>query len=106
MAALAPSPTSAAGSFERRRIARVALVLAGLAVGVVLCWVAANMVADAMGARDVQQMVDARRQLAAQVAEGMSNQITADVALLRAVPQTLAQIEAIPRDRQCIGLGR
>jgi diguanylate cyclase (GGDEF)-like protein len=97
MAALAPSPTSAAGSFERRRIARVALVLAGLAVGVVLCWVAANMVADAMGARDVQQMVDARRQLAAQVAEGMSNQITADVALLRAVPQTLAQIEAIPR---------
>ncbi len=97
MAALAPSPTSAAGSFERRRIARVALVLAGLAVGVVLCWVAANMVADAMGVRDVQQMVDARRQLAAQVAEGMSNQITADVALLRAVPQTLAQIEAIPR---------
>lgn len=90
----APKPSPSA---VRAFIARLALVLAAVAVGVGLCWVGANMVADVMGARDVQQMVDARRQLAAQVAEGMSSQITADVALLRAIPQTLAQIDAVPR---------
>jgi diguanylate cyclase (GGDEF)-like protein len=73
------------------------LALAGLVIGVALCWAGASAVADAMGARDIQQVADARRQLAEQVAGGMANQITADVALLRAIPQTIAQIEAIPQ---------
>ena len=82
---------------RRMRAVRLALVLAGAAMGVALCWFVANMVAGAMAAHDVRQMVDTRRQLAAQVAEGMSNQVTADVALLRAIPQTLAQIDAVPQ---------
>jgi len=96
----APAPEaspSASSNGARLRATRLALWLLVAVVGVALCWFAASLAADAMGARDMQQMVDARRQLAAQVAEGMSSQITADVALLRALPQTLAQIEAIPR---------
>jgi diguanylate cyclase (GGDEF)-like protein len=88
----APSPHGA-----RLRAARLALWLSAVVVGVGGSWFVACFVADTIGARDMQQMVDARRRLAAQVAEGMSNQITADVALLRALPQTLAQIDAIPR---------
>jgi len=91
------SHTPSLAPARRVRAVRLALVLVGAAIGVVLCWFAANTVAGAMGAHDVRQMVDTRRQLAAQVAEGMSSQITADVALLRAVPQTLAQIDTIPR---------
>lgn len=75
---------------------RVGLVLSMLLAGAALCWFAAGMVADAMGARELRQTFDARRQLAEQVAEGMASQITADVALLRAVPLTLAEIESIP----------
>ncbi|CAJ0797050.1 hypothetical protein LMG19083_02956 [Ralstonia psammae] len=94
----APAPAPATSSHGARlRVARLALWLSAVVVGVGVSWFAACIVADAMSARDVQQMVDARRQLAAQVAEGMSSQITADVALLRALPQTLAQIDAIPR---------
>ncbi|HWV03702.1 MULTISPECIES: GGDEF domain-containing protein [unclassified Ralstonia] len=94
----APAPASATSSHGARlRLARLALGLSAAVVGVGVSWFAACFVADSMSARDMQQMVDARRQLAAQVAEGMSNQITADVALLRALPQTLAQIDAIPR---------
>ena len=97
MSAPAPSSSASQSNGARVRAARLALWLSGAMVGLALCWFAASLAADAMGARDVQQMVDARRQLAAQVAEGMSSQITADVALLRALPQTLAQIDAIPR---------
>ncbi|AYB50889.1 diguanylate cyclase [Ralstonia solanacearum] len=79
-----------------RRIARVALVLSALLAGIVLCWFAAGAVADAMGARELRQAFDARHQLAEQVAAGMASQITADVALLRAVPLTLAEVESIP----------
>ncbi|MCO5399855.1 diguanylate cyclase [Ralstonia soli] len=93
----APAPSPSASSAHGARAVRLALWLSGAVVGVALCWFAACLAADGMGARDMQQMVEARRQLAAQVAEGMSNQITADVALLRALPQTLAQIDAIPR---------
>ncbi|ANA32685.1 sensor domain-containing diguanylate cyclase [Ralstonia mannitolilytica] len=92
-----PAPSVSSASPARRRAIRLALALTAVVVGVGTCWVAACIVADMMAARDVQQMVEARRQLAAQVAEGMSSQITADVALLRAIPQTLAQIDAIPR---------
>lgn len=88
----APSPHGA-----RLRAAPLVIWLSAVVVGVGVSWFVACFVADTIGARDMQQMVDARRQLAAQVAEGMSNQITADVALLRALPQTLAQIDAIPR---------
>ena len=91
------SHTPSLAPAKRPRAVRLALVLAGAAIGVALCWFAANTVASVMAAHDVRQMVEVRRQLAAQVAEGMSNQITADVALLRAVPQTLAQIDAIPQ---------
>lgn len=93
----ASSPAAASSKGARMRAVRLALLLLAVVAGVGLCWFGAGMVADAMGARDMQQMVDARRQLAAQVAEGMSSQITADVALLRALPQTLAQIDTIPR---------
>lgn len=79
-----------------RHIVRVGLVLSMLLAGAALCWFAAGTVADAMGARELRQTFDARRQLAEQVAEGMASQITADVALLRAVPLTLAEIESIP----------
>lgn len=75
---------------------RVGLALSMLLAGAALCWFAAGMVADAMGARELRQTFDARRQLAEQVADGMASQITADVALLRAVPLTLAEIESIP----------
>lgn len=102
----APAPSVSSSSPARRRVGRLVLVLTAVAIGVGLCWIAACFVADAMGARDVQQMVDARRQLAAQVAEGMSSQITADVALLRAIPQTLAQIDAIPRAVQRVDTRR
>ncbi|CAJ0775196.1 hypothetical protein LMG7141_00335 [Ralstonia condita] len=92
------APVSSAAAYAtRRRAVRLALALLAVGIGVALCWLAADMVAGAMAARDMQQMADARRQLASQVAEGMSNQITADVALLRAIPQTLAQIDAIPQ---------
>ncbi|WP_426394527.1 sensor domain-containing diguanylate cyclase [Ralstonia sp. R-29] len=91
------SHTPSLAPAKRARAVRLALVLAGAAIGVALCWFAANTVAGVMGAHDVRQMVETRRQLAAQVAEGMSSQITADVALLRAVPQTLAQIDTVPR---------
>jgi diguanylate cyclase (GGDEF)-like protein len=94
----APEPAPATSSHGAwLRVAPLALWLSVAVVGVGASWFAACFVADSMGARDMQQMVDARRQLAAQVAEGMSSQITADVALLRALPQTLAQIDAIPR---------
>ncbi|MGC5832551.1 diguanylate cyclase [Ralstonia pseudosolanacearum] len=79
-----------------RHIVRVGLALSMLLAGAALCWFAAGMVADAMGARELRQTFDARRQLAEQVADGMASQITADVALLRAVPLTLAEIESIP----------
>ncbi|QWQ12872.1 sensor domain-containing diguanylate cyclase [Ralstonia pseudosolanacearum] len=79
-----------------RHIVRVGLALSMLLAGAALCWFAAGMVADAMGARELRQTFDARRQLAVQVADGMASQITADVALLRAVPLTLAEIESIP----------
>ncbi|MFV8630546.1 diguanylate cyclase [Ralstonia pseudosolanacearum] len=79
-----------------RHIVRVGLALSILLAGAALCWFAAGMVADAMGARELRQTFDARRQLAEQVADGMASQITADVALLRAVPLTLAEIESIP----------
>lgn len=94
----APEPAPATSSHGAwLRVAPLALWLSVAVVGVGASWFAACFVADSMGAHDMQQMVDARRQLAAQVAEGMSSQITADVALLRALPQTLAQIDAIPR---------
>ncbi len=79
-----------------RHLVRVALALSMLLVAAALCWFAAGMVADAMGARELRQTFDARRQLAVQVAEGMASQVTADVALLRAVPLTLAEIASIP----------
>nr|WP_311527799.1 diguanylate cyclase [uncultured Ralstonia sp.] len=97
MNAPAPSPAASPSNGARLRVVRLALGLSAVVVGVGLCWFAACLVADTMSARDMQQTADARRQLAAQVAEGMSSQITADVALLRALPQTLAQIDAIPR---------
>ena len=99
---------AATAHVTRRRLVRLGLALAGLVIGVALCWAGASAVADAMGARDIQQVADARRQLAEQVAGAMANHITADVALLRAIPQTIAQIEAIPQaaarvDTQAIG---
>lgn len=74
----------------------MALALSALLAGIVLCWFAAGAVADGMGARELRQSFDARHQLAEQVAAGMASQITADVALLRAVPLTLAEVESIP----------
>ncbi|WP_250525578.1 sensor domain-containing diguanylate cyclase [Caballeronia sp. GAWG2-1] len=71
-----------------RLIALLGLALLGLA-----CWIAAGLLSDRMVQQEMTGTVRTERQMAASIVDNMAQVIASDLAMSRAIPATLAQVE-------------
>ncbi|QSN62014.1 sensor domain-containing diguanylate cyclase [Caballeronia sp. M1242] len=70
------------------------LCLALLALG---CWVAAGLLSDRMVQQEMAATVRTERQMAASIVDNMAQIIASDLAMSRAIPATLAQMDVMQR---------
>ncbi|VXB71048.1 Diguanylate cyclase [Burkholderia sp. 8Y] len=70
------------------------LCLALLALG---CWVAAGLLSDRMVQQEMTATVRTERQMAASIVDNMAQIIASDLAMSRAIPATLAQMDLTQR---------
>ncbi|WP_175939819.1 sensor domain-containing diguanylate cyclase [Caballeronia sp. BCC1704] len=70
------------------------LCLALLALG---CWVAAGLLSDRMVQQEMAATVRTERQMAASIVDNMAQIIASDLAMSRAIPATLAQMDVTQR---------
>ena len=67
-----------------------------VSVGVlVACWVAADRTATSLVGDKLAQSVDAGQTVADRVADGMIHAINTDLAMVRAIPSTLAEVDLL-----------
>ncbi|WP_374622317.1 diguanylate cyclase [Pandoraea sp.] len=72
------------------------LYAASVSVGVLAaCWVAADRTATSLVGDKLAQSVDAGQMLADRVADGMVHAINTDLAMVRAIPSTLAEVDLL-----------
>jgi diguanylate cyclase (GGDEF)-like protein len=72
------------------------LYAASVSVGVlVACWVAADRTATSLVGDKLAQSVDAGQMVADRVADGMIHAINTDLAMVRAIPSTLAEVDLL-----------
>lgn len=72
------------------------LYAACVAVGVlVACWVAADRTATSLVGDKLAQSVEAEQTVADRVADGMIHAINTDLAMVRAIPSTLAEVDLL-----------
>ncbi|QHE92928.1 diguanylate cyclase [Pandoraea fibrosis] len=72
------------------------LYAACISVGVlVACWVAADRTATSLVGDKLAQSVDAGQTVADRVADGMIHAINTDLAMVRAIPSTLAEVDLL-----------
>lgn len=71
---------------------RVAVVL-GLVLLACACWLAAGALSDRMVQQEMSATVRAERQMAASIVDNMAQIIASDLAMSRAIPATLAQMD-------------
>lgn len=71
-----------------RLIALLGFALLGLA-----CWIAAGLLSDRMVQQEMTGTVRTERQMAASIVDNMAQVIASDLAMSRAIPATLAQVE-------------
>jgi diguanylate cyclase (GGDEF)-like protein len=67
----------------------------GLALLALVCWIAAGMLSDRMVQQETTSMVRTERQMAASIVDNMAQIIASDLAMSRAIPATLAQMDLI-----------
>ncbi|WP_277187256.1 diguanylate cyclase [Caballeronia sp. BR00000012568055] len=75
-----------------RLIATLAIALLAF-----LCWLAAGMLSDRMVQQEMTSTVRTERQMAASIVDNMAQIIASDLAMSRAIPATLAQMDLIQR---------
>ena len=65
----------------------------GLALLACACWVMAGALSDRMVQQEMTATVRAERQMAASIVDNMAQIIASDLAMSRAIPATLAQMD-------------
>jgi diguanylate cyclase (GGDEF)-like protein len=70
------------------------LILAMIAIA---CWIAAGMLADRMVQQEMTTTARTERQMAASIVDNMAQIIASDLAMSRAIPATLAQMDLTQR---------
>jgi diguanylate cyclase (GGDEF)-like protein len=76
----------------RRAIALSSVVLLALA-----CWIVAGLVADQMVEQELDDAINTQRQISAAAADNMAQMIASDLAMARAIPETIAEMTMIQR---------
>ncbi|MDR5812773.1 MULTISPECIES: diguanylate cyclase [unclassified Caballeronia] len=69
----------------------------GLAVLAFACWIAAGLLSDRMVQQEMTSTVRTERNMAASIVDNMAQIIASDLALSRAIPATLAQMDLTQR---------
>lgn len=69
----------------------------GLAALAFACWVAAGLLLDRMVQQEITATVRTDRQMAASIVDNMAQIIASDLAMSRAIPTTLAQMDLTQR---------
>lgn len=67
----------------------------GLVLAAILCWFAAGAIADRMVQQELAAALGAQRQVTSSIVDNMAEVIASDLALSRAIPSTLAQLDAV-----------
>jgi len=81
---------------NRLNLHRVIATL-GLALIVLACWIAAGLLSDRMVQQEMTGTVRTERQMAASIVDNMAQIIASDLAMSRAIPATLAQMDLMQR---------
>ncbi|SAK50037.1 diguanylate cyclase [Caballeronia hypogeia] len=69
----------------------------GLAMLTFACWIAAGLLSDRMVQQEMTSTVRTERQMAASIVDNMAQIIASDLAMSRAIPATLAQMDLTQR---------
>ncbi|SIT40666.1 putative diguanylate cyclase (GGDEF domain) [Paraburkholderia ribeironis] len=64
---------------------------------VLVCWFVAGMVADRMVQQELDAALRAQRQISASIVDNMAEVIASDLAMSRAIPATMAQMDVVQR---------
>jgi diguanylate cyclase (GGDEF)-like protein len=74
-----------------------AIVMLGLALLAFACWIGAGLLSDRMVQQEMTSTVRTERQLAGSIVDNMAQVIASDLAMSRAIPATLAQMDLTQR---------
>ena len=78
-----------------RRLLRQAAGPVGVVVVALVCWVAANWLADRMVRQEFVAALNAQRQMTRSVVDNMAEVIASDLAMSRAIPATMAETRVV-----------
>jgi C4-dicarboxylate-specific signal transduction histidine kinase len=67
----------------------------GFVLIVLACWFVAGMVADRMVQQELNAALHAQRQMAASIVDNMAEVIASDLAMSRAIPATMAEMDVV-----------
>lgn len=67
----------------------------GLVLAAILCWFAAGAIADRMVQQELAAALRAQRQVTSSIVDNMAEVIASDLALSRAIPSTMAELDAV-----------
>ncbi|HEX7932982.1 MAG TPA: diguanylate cyclase [Paraburkholderia sp.] len=67
----------------------------GFMLIVLACWFVAGMVADRMVQQELDAALHAQRQMSASIADNMAEVIASDLAMSRAIPATMAELDVV-----------
>ncbi|QCP48631.1 diguanylate cyclase [Trinickia violacea] len=76
---------------------RRAIALSSLMIVTLACWIVAGLVADQMGERELDDAIVTQRQISSAAADNMAQMIASDLAMARAIPETIAEMRMIQR---------
>ncbi|TKC83073.1 diguanylate cyclase [Trinickia terrae] len=76
---------------------RRAIALSSLVMVTLVCWIVAGLVADRTAERELDDAIGTQRQISTAAADNMAQMIASDLAMARAIPETIAEIRMIQR---------
>ncbi|WP_207003093.1 hypothetical protein [Trinickia mobilis] len=74
-----------------------AIALSSFMMVTLACWIVAGLVADNMAERELDDAIVTQRRISAAAADNMAQMIASDLAMARAIPETIAEIRMIQR---------